>query len=166
MSVLGTGCGTGTSWSAAVMEGGAGRSAPSPTTTGVEEGAGPLLAVLRRGLTVAALVPLAIMAVVGPRAGAASADRPAVLIGTYSVTPEVEVLHSSTVDGVTTITWRQHTINGGGLGGSSVDTWTCVIPEGRSGRWTTSSTGARTSSRREEGPAFVHFRGARRAAGR
>lgn len=86
-----------------------------------------------RMVTAGLASPVALVALVGPLAGGASADRPMDMTSTVAVVPgSVTGLSATTSRGVTTFIFTERsTDTGGAYSGSSVTTWRCVIREGK-----------------------------------
>ncbi len=77
--------------------------------------------------------PVALVALLGPLAGAASADRPIDGGSTVTVVPgSLTDVSVTTSEGVLTIAFTESSVDTGGVyPGTSATTWTCVIREGR-----------------------------------
>ena len=85
----------------------------------------------RKRLVAAWLLPPLVLAVAaGPLAGAASADRPTTVTSSIAGVPgSAQVLKFEAADGVTTLTFREQTVDVGVFSGTSTNTWTCIIRE-------------------------------------
>lgn len=88
-----------------------------------------------RIIAAALALPLAGATVIGPLGGAASADPPTITENTFAVVPGSVLGYpiTSVVNdrGVETVTFTERYIDAGDFPGTSVTTWTCVVPADR-----------------------------------